>query len=97
LSSFNGVSQEGFTAGAGQAGKVGMLSVPQSWATPVSQVHPAVTATETACIHTAANPPATNGLLRGIPNGPAGRRGSANAVNRYGFRHSVLTRPPSAG
>lgn len=97
LSGFNGVSQEGIAAGAGQAGKIGTLSVPQSWATPVPQVHPAVTATETASVHTAANPAATNGLLRGIPNGSAGRRGSANALNKYGFRHSVLTRPPSAG
>jgi PPE-repeat protein len=97
LSSFSDAGHVGLTAGVGQAGKVGMLSVPQSWATPVSQVSPAVTATETASIHTASNPATTNGLLRGIPNGPAGRRSTANAVNKYGFRHSVLTRPPSAG
>ncbi|BBY03931.1 PPE family protein [Mycobacterium seoulense] len=97
LSSFSGVSHAGLTAGVGQAGKVGMLSVPQSWATPVSQASPALTATEPMSVHTTSNVATSNGLLRGIPNGAAGRRSSANAVNKYGFRRSVLTRPPSAG
>jgi hypothetical protein len=44
-----------------------------------------------------ANSPA-NGLLRGMPVGSVGRRGAAAGyVNKYGFRYSVLTRPPSAG
>ncbi|OBK63356.1 hypothetical protein A5653_24955 [Mycobacterium colombiense] len=97
LGGFGGVGHAGLTASAGQAGKVGMLSVPQSWATPVSQVSPALTATETASIHTASNAATSNGLLRGIPNAATGRRNATDAVNKYGFRRSVLTRPPSAG
>ncbi|MGV0048759.1 PPE family protein [Mycobacterium colombiense] len=97
LSSFSGVSNAGLTAGVGQAGKVGMLSVPQSWASPVSQVSPALTAAETTSLPTTSHGAISNGLLRGIPNGAAGRRSSADSVNKYGFRRSMLTRPPSAG
>jgi PPE-repeat protein len=97
LSSFSGVGHAGLTAGVGQAGKVGTLSVPRSWVRPVSQVSPALTATETVSIHTTSNAATSNGLLRGIPNGATGRRSSADSVNKYGFRYSVLTRPPSAG
>lgn len=97
LGGFGGVGHAGLTASVGQAGKVGMLSVPQSWGTPVSQGSPALNATETTSIHTASNAATSNGLLRGIPNATAGRRNATDAVNKYGFRRSVLTRPPSAG
>ncbi|MDM4143263.1 MULTISPECIES: PPE family protein [Mycobacterium] len=97
LGGFGGVGHAGLTASVGQAGKVGMLSVPQSWATPVSQGSPALSATETTSIHTASNAATSNGLLRGIPNAATGRRNGTDAVNKYGFRRSVLTRPPSAG
>lgn len=42
--------------------------------------------------------PGANGLLRGIPMG-AGRSGGRGGgyVVKYGFRHSVMPRPPSAG
>ena len=42
--------------------------------------------------------PGSNGLLRGVPLGGSGsgRRGSGYVV-RYGFRHPVMPRPPSAG
>ncbi|WP_419866345.1 PPE family protein, SVP subgroup, partial [Mycobacterium scrofulaceum] len=38
-------------------------------------------------------------LLRGMPTGVMGRRAGAAAgySHKYGFRYSVLTRPPSAG
>lgn len=86
------------TASVGQAGRVGMLSVPQSWAaTPVSDVSPVVAAEQTASIHATANAAPANGLLRGMPIGSAGRRSATGYVNKYGFRYSVLTRPPSAG
>ncbi|MCV7243106.1 PPE family protein [Mycobacterium mantenii] len=89
------------TAGAGQAARVGMLSVPQHWATLTSAVSPATLSEEATPIQAAAtggaNSPA-NGLLRGMPVGSVGRRGAAAGyVNKYGFRYSVLTRPPSAG
>jgi PPE-repeat protein len=42
--------------------------------------------------------PGANGVLRGIPMGAgrAGGRGGGYTV-KYGFRHSVMPRPPSAG
>jgi PPE-repeat protein len=92
----------GVTAGAGQAGRIGMLSVPQHWATLTSAVSPASvsemepTSVQAAATGTTGGP--ANGLLRGMPVGGLGRRGAAAGyVNKYGFRYSVLTRPPSAG
>jgi PPE-repeat protein len=42
--------------------------------------------------------PGSNGLLRGVPMGGSGRGGrSSGYVVRYGFRHAVMPRPPSAG
>ncbi|EUA42705.1 polymorphic PE/PPE family protein [Mycobacterium xenopi 4042] len=43
--------------------------------------------------------PAASGLLRGMPlaGTGVGRRAADGFVNRYGFRHSVMPRPPSAG
>jgi PPE-repeat protein len=83
-------------ASAGQAGKVGMLSVPANWSTPTTQA-----ATLAAMQETPANAGATGGtnaLLRGMPMGAVGRRTAGYGyTNKYGFRYSVLTRPPSAG
>ena len=82
------------SAGIGQASTLGRLSVPPGWpgATPtemeeaqlVSSVRPI--------------PPTSNAMLNGMPmaSGAAGRRGGGYVV-RYGFRHAVMPRPPSAG
>jgi PPE-repeat protein len=90
------------SAGAGQAARVGMLSVPQHWATLTSAVSPAAVSEEATPVQavgaTGASGSPANGLLRGMPVGGMGRRGAAAGyVNKYGFRYSVLTRPPSAG
>jgi PPE-repeat protein len=87
------------SAGAGQAARVGMLSVPNQWATLASAVSPAA-AEETPIVAAGATGnPGVNGLLRGMPIGPMGARRAATAgyTHKYGFRYSVLTRPPSAG
>ncbi|OBH47587.1 hypothetical protein A5687_17070 [Mycobacterium mantenii] len=102
LGNLGGVGHVGaVSAGAGQAARVGMLSVPQHWGTLTSAVSPAALSEETTTVEAAAaggtNSP-VNGLLRGMPVGSFGRRGAAAGyVNKYGFRYSVLTRPPSAG
>ena len=89
------------SAGAGQAARVGMLSVPQQWATLTSAVGPATAAEVEGTPPVQAVGAATgapgNALLRGVPPGAVGRRTGAGYVNKYGFRYSVLTRPPSAG
>jgi PPE-repeat protein len=89
------------SAGAGQAARVGMLSVPQHWATLTSAVSPATLSEEPISVEvgaTGTSGAGANGLLRGMPAGALGRRGAAAGyVNKYGFRYSVLARPPSAG
>ncbi len=85
------------SAGVGQASTIGRLSVPASWpgTTP-----PALEAEGPAVLSNAVRPiaPTSNGLLGGVPMGSnlTGRRGGGFVV-RYGFRHAVMTRPPSAG
>ncbi|MFB0850519.1 PPE family protein, SVP subgroup [Mycobacterium avium subsp. paratuberculosis] len=98
LGSVGGASHVSATSAG--AGRVGALSVPQQWATLTSAVSPAVSEEGSAVQAAAGGAPggAANGLLRGMPVGALGRRGAAAGyVNKYGFRYSVLTRPPSAG
>jgi PPE-repeat protein len=84
-------------AGAGQAGKVGMLSVPANWTTPTSEATTTLAAMEEAPANAGAAG-GSNALLRGMPMGAVGRRTAGYGyTNKYGFRYSVLTRPPSAG
>jgi PPE-repeat protein len=88
------------SAGAGQAGKIGMLSVPANWSTPTSQAAVTLAAAEEtpAPAQAGANVAPGNALLRGVPPGAVGRRTAGYGyTNKYGFRYSVLTRPPSAG
>lgn len=39
----------------------------------------------------------SQGLLRGMPLTGAGRRTGGGFTHRYGFRYSVMARPPAAG
>jgi PPE-repeat protein len=83
------------SAGVGQASTLGRLSVPAGWpgATPSAMEEGPVLASSVRPIA-----PTSNALLNGMPMGSAvnGRRGGQFVV-RYGFRHSVMPRPPSAG
>jgi PPE-SVP subfamily C-terminal region len=95
----------GVAATASQASRIGLLSVPQQWATLTSAVNPAtISELEGAEIQTVAATGAPgapgvpgNAILRGMPPGAMGRRTGTGYINKYGFRYSVLTRPPSAG
>jgi PPE-repeat protein len=82
---------------AGGAGKIGALSVPSSWSTPASEATVTLAAAEETPANAGAGVPG-NALLRGMPMGGVGRRSAGYGyTTKYGFRHSVLTRPPSAG
>jgi PPE-repeat protein len=84
-------------AGAGSAGKVGGLSVPASWAGAPGGTEQAAAQAVNADYATGQQA-GTSGLLRGIPMGSGGRRAAAFGSSReYGFKRSVLVRPPSAG
>jgi PPE-repeat protein len=99
-----GVSGAPFTASSvsaqmGEASTLGRLSVPAGWqgSTPAAM--------EEVQLASAARPvaPQSNGMLNGVPmagnaglGAGAGRRGSGYVV-KYGFRHSVMPRPPQGG
>ncbi len=87
------------TASAGQAGKVGILSVPSNWPMPASEATLASAAMdESALAPGTATSGTGNALLRGMPTGALGRRTAGYGhTNVYGARHSVVARPPSAG
>jgi PPE-repeat protein len=92
-------------ASLSSATKVGGLSVPSSWlnapGAPVTAGEQAATKLVSANLAgtpEGANAAGVNAALRGMPL--VGGRGAQRAGNlgvRYGFRYSVLTRPPSAG
>ena len=99
-----GVSGAPFTASSvsaqmGEASTLGRLSVPAGWqgSTPAAM--------EEVQLASAARPvaPQANGMLNGVPmagnaglGAGAGRRGGGYVV-KYGFRHSVMPRPPQGG
>ena len=99
-----GVSGPPFTASSvsaqmGEASTLGRMSVPAGWqgSTPAAM--------QEAQLVNAARPvaPQANGILNGIPmagnaglGAGAGRRGSGYVV-KYGFRHTVMPRPPQGG
>jgi PPE-repeat protein len=89
----------GATAHLAAATKIGGLSVPSNW----GEITPAEAAIEepalkaTTVNYLAAEAPASNGVLQGMPMTGAARRGASGFTHKYGFKHSVLTRPPSAG
>ncbi|BBZ13809.1 PPE family protein [Mycobacterium branderi] len=84
------------SANVGQAGTIGKLSVPPGWtgATSSALEPQSAGALGAQAPGASAN---TQGLLRGMPLTGAGRRATGGFVHRYGFRHSVVSRPPSAG
>ena len=87
----------GVSAHLSSAAKVGGLSVPANWATSPGAMEES--ATQAIAADYATDPQGgPSGLLRGIPMGGGGRRSGAGFPPReYGFRRSVLVRPPSAG
>jgi PPE-repeat protein len=99
----------GMSATLASSNKIGGLSVPSSWLSPGGTLEAtaaqAVDAETVGAIRptgfSGAGAPGGlggNGILQGMPMGGAGRRGASSAfTNKYGFKRSVLVRPPSAG
>ncbi|SPM37830.1 PPE family protein, partial [Mycobacterium numidiamassiliense] len=82
------------------ATKIGGLSVPNSWGLTSAEVGVEEQATKAMTVNYLASEtatPGTNGILQGMPMTGGARRGAAGFTHKYGFKHSVLTRPPSAG
>ncbi len=98
VNAVSGGGEGAVLAGAGQAGKVGMLSVPANWTTPTSEATVTMAAMDETPANAGGAAGGSNALLRGMPMGAVGRRTAGYGyTNKYGFRYSVLTRPPSAG
>jgi PPE-repeat protein len=79
--------------------KIGGLSVPANWAGSPGAMEESA-ATKAMAVDYVADPQGdASGLLRGIPLGGGGGRRAAGALppREYGFKRSVLARPPSAG
>jgi len=98
--SSNTLGAGGVSANLASSAKVGGLSVPSSWASSTGTLEESATrAVEVNAVTAASRPeePGANGLLQGMPMTGAGRRGATAFTHKYGFKRSVLTRPPSAG
>ncbi|OBF68978.1 hypothetical protein A5753_21905 [Mycobacterium sp. 852002-51971_SCH5477799-a] len=82
--------------GVGRAVPLGALSVPPSWAPVTAVINPGV-ATLTGA--TSAVPPAANGMhpMPMTPFGTIVGQGSWRNLPTYGFKPSVMARPPAAG
>ena len=99
----------GMSATLASSTKIGGLSVPSSWLSPGGTLE--ATAAQAVDAETAGAVRPTgfggagaagglggNSILQGMPMGGGGRRAAATAfTNKYGFKRSVLVRPPSAG
>jgi PPE-repeat protein len=97
LGAVGSATHSSVSASLSSATKVGGLSVPTNWASSPGAIEEQ--AAQAIAVDYATDPQGgPSGLLRGIPMGSGGRRaGSAWPPREYGFRRSVLTRPPSAG
>jgi PPE-repeat protein len=82
-------------AGVGRALPVGALSVPPSWAPVNAVTNPGVP----TLISTTTAGPAADGLnaMPMTPFGPMGGQSAWRNVPTYGFKPSVMARPPAAG
>lgn len=96
-----GISRSGgldatVAAGLGTAPTVGGLSVPPSWTAtaPPSSPAPPLTLGGTPMVAPA---PAMAAGLPAMPIGTVSGQGWGRAVPQYGFRPTVVTRPPAAG
>jgi PPE-repeat protein len=88
-------------AGLGKAELVGRLSVPQAWGSVAPSVSPAVTSVGSLGTPVSAQPltaqPVANSM-GGLPVvAGTGGRGTQFAAPRYGFKPTVVPRPPAGG
>jgi PPE-repeat protein len=83
---------------SGEAGSIGKLAVPASWAgaTPAAAPHGVQLVSSVSAAPEAAGSGSGN-LLGGMPLAGAGRGGLGAFGPRYGFKPTVMPRPPSAG
>ena len=84
------------SAELGNAGSIGRLAVPASWAGAAPPAAPHV-AVPVSSISAAPEQGAGGNLLGGMPMAGAGTGRLGGAAPRYGFKPTVMSRPPFAG
>jgi PPE-repeat protein len=89
-------SVSGVSGSVGSAGSVGKLSVPAAWsgATAPASVAKAIPVSTVSAAPEGSNP---GNLLGGMPLAGTGGAGGHGSGPRYGFRPTVMARPPAAG
>lgn len=85
----------GVAAGLGQAGSVGALSVPPAWTAPIGAAASALPGSSLGAAPAFEASGPVN-MLGGMPLGAPTTNGLGSAP-KYGFRPTVVTRPPAAG
>ena len=81
----------------GSAGSVGKLSVPAAWSgatVPASHASAVPVSTVSAAPEASGNP---GNLLGGMPLAGTGGAGGHGSGPRYGFKPTIMARPPAAG
>lgn len=98
LAALGGGHPGGVGASFASSTKIGGLSVPSAWGSaPSAAQQSAIQATTVSQVAGSGSGPTNNGILQGMPAGGMGRRGASGFTHKYGFKHAVLARPPSAG
>ncbi|ORJ58424.1 PPE family protein [Mycobacterium simiae] len=98
LAALGGGHPGGIAANLASSTKIGGLSVPSAWGSvPSGAQESVIQATTVSQVAPSGTGPTNNGILQGMPMNGMGRRGAAGFSHKYGFKHAVLARPPSAG
>jgi PPE-repeat protein len=87
----------GAAAHLGSATSIGKLSVPATWAGSVQAAAPHATAIPVSSVSAAPEAGGPGNLLGGMPLAGVGNGTAGGAGPRYGFRPTVMARPPLGG
>ncbi len=87
----------GAAAHLGSATSIGKLTVPATWAGNVQAVAPHATAIPVSTVSAAPEAGGTGNVLGGMPLAGVGSGAGSGAGPRYGFRPTVMARPPLGG
>ncbi len=87
----------GAAAHLGSATSIGKLSVPATWAGSVQAAAPHATAIPVSSVSAAPEAAGPGNLLGGMPLAGVGSGTAGGAGPRYGFRPTVMARPPLGG
>ena len=96
LGSGGGGAPAAVSAGIGKAVPIGGLSAPPTWTGAAPSVSPGASPLPISSVSAAPETGGAGNLLGGMPLAGAGH-GAAGTGPRYGFRPTVMARPPFAG